>query len=123
MARLHDHPCDPHLGKHKILDLALSTNNTMVKDDEAVEVDEGIDDDDDVVCCSGGDDDDDDDDDDKQDNAMIDMCICCQRGKEAAFSHDQLRVEGIYLHALHYSTPKWSFNTSLPCWTSGFGVE
>jgi hypothetical protein len=33
---------------------------------------------------------------------MRDMCLCCQRGEEAAFSPDQLRTTGLWLHAYKY---------------------
>ena len=47
---------------------------------------------------------------------MKKLCRCCQSGDDAAFSVDQLRHEGICLHALRYSGPEWQYETALPDW-------
>ena len=35
-------------------------------------------------------------------DAAAALCVCCTRGEAAAFSEEQLRREGIMLHALRY---------------------
>uniref|UniRef100_A0A7S2BPR6 Pseudouridine synthase RsuA/RluA-like domain-containing protein n=1 Tax=Octactis speculum TaxID=3111310 RepID=A0A7S2BPR6_9STRA len=34
-----------------------------------------------------------------REDALLELCVCCTQGEQAAFSSDQLRSTGIYLHA------------------------
>ena len=54
------------------------------------------------------------------DAVLRSLCVSCTRGPAVEFTANQLRAEGIHLHAWHYSGPGWAYTAPPPAWATGF---